>query len=132
MITLYNSFERLLTHIHSGRFLGDTTETLYYFNIAPGLQPILDIAANWNYPEENLESVLQMLVFAERDGRVWWASGTEREKILFFMSMLQKARRLGAAVPEWSPYHGRYSSAHWDIYTMDSFLFESVFLANPI
>jgi hypothetical protein len=55
----------------------------------------------------------------------------EEAEIQRFQNTLQKAREMGANIPEWD-YHSTHYDAYWNIPAMRKFLGDSVIYANQI
>lgn len=136
MVKLYDSFSYLLLMIKHGEFEGDTPESLYHFGCTGTLEGVMDTVRNYEFPMERLEQVLEMLVAAEAQGRVSWRSPGSRSvrdeaEVQRFRNTLQKAREMGANIPEWN-YHSRHYDAYWNIPAMRDFLGNSVTYANRV
>lgn len=136
MVKLYDSFSYLLMMIKRGEFEGDTPESLYHFACTGTIEGVMSTVKNYEFPVEKLEAVMEMLVVAEAQGRVSWRSPGSRSvmgdaEIQRFQNTLQKAREMGAQIPEWD-YHSRHYDAYWNIPAMRTFLGDSVIYANRV
>jgi hypothetical protein len=136
MVKLYDSFSYLLIMIKRGEFEGDTPESLYHFGCTQTLEGIMKTVRNCEFPLERLGTVLEMLVAAEAQGRVSWRSPgsalmSRSQEIQRFQNTLQKAREMGADIPEWD-YHSTHYDAYWNIPAMRKFLGDSVIYANRV
>lgn len=136
-VVLYDSFSYLLGMIKRGEFSGDSPNHLYYFGCTGTVEGVMSTAQCYGFPKNKTIEVLEMLARAEQDGRVSWREpqhpnrdeDINRERTRFCF-MLEKARQMGAVIPEWNPFSNHFH-AYWNLPAMHSFLGSSVDYANP-
>lgn len=133
-VRLNDSFSYLLRRVRRGEFQGDTPRDIYYFGCARDKEAIASTVRNYDFPVELLPGVLAMLAGAEAEGRVSWkiearyGSLVEQDR---FRVMLDKARSMGAMIPDWDECL-EHRDAYWNIPAMRRFLEDSVFYVNRI
>ena len=87
----------------------------------------MEIAATQKKEEFGYDYVMAELDKAKKDGRVFWRQYpnlVSSENSETFLKMLQKAREMGAEIPEWN-YGSEHFDAYWNIPAMRKFFNES-------
>lgn len=133
MVKFYDSFSYLLGQIKRGEFPGDAPNHLYHFGCTGTLEGVMDTVRSYEFPEDKIAGVLEMLAFAAQDGRVSWRMSQTlgKSEQSRFRSTLRKAREMGAEIPDWDQ-HSKHYDAYWNIPAMRRFLGNSVTYANRI
>lgn len=131
-VVLYDSFSYLLRLIKRGNFTGDSPNHIYYFGCTGTVEGVMNTVRLYEFPEDRIIEVLEMLARAEQDKRVFWRSADPlSDECERFCRMLQRARLMGATIPLWD-FESAHHDAYWNIPAMRQFLGNSVAYANNI
>lgn len=126
---LADSFSLLLVAIRDGKFNGDCPNTFYYFGCMKSMQAVFSTVEGYDFPQEMLPSVLEMLDKAEKDGRVFWRENDNyfrQGEYDRFNNLLAAMRKVNPNIPNWGGIHSSSCDAFWNIPEMRRFLGDSV------